>query len=1120
MMRFIGLQFAGIGPYVREYSIDFSALSASGMFLIQGETGSGKSTILDAITMALYDSVSSDTSDAGRMRSKFLQMSRQETYTDLIFEIRNHVYRVRREPQYRIPKVRGEGFTEHRASATLWQIDDNIRALYDAPDERGSADRFFEYAEQHSTVLGTKANDVAQELASIIGLTRKQFTTTVMLAQGQFAKLLSMQPEERTQLLADLVDAHIFEQVQRELQEERKQAHAQVEQQQNMLLQHILNMRTIAQEYADFAGTHARDIREQLALDDSNWCVTEQHTLNVPALSIEDIEHQLQANTQLMIQDIAAWQEDIAQHIDETQQRWQQARQCTEYANTVTQLVERLQQYQEEIVKQIEQQAAIAQYQTRLERAHDAAPIIVTLREFDTQQQERAAAQQHITQLIAQLEQLPQQDALQAQLEQARAAQTAMLDLQHQLEQCRRQEQLWQTYRVAQAEYEQANEQLDAQNQAVQAAKQHVVDYGSSKSLQTQIEQLQQQAQSYATAEQERDSAQQALTHAKRAQQLSIKEEELTARLEHIEQQLNDANTSLQLAQQAITRDENARLAAQLQDGKPCPVCGSLEHPDPVTRPDHVPDAEFVARLTKQQQEYQTHVEQLNIQYAAMHAELGTEEQLAQGGVEQCEQALELAQERLAQYEQYAEQITALQTKLEHAQELEQHYQSSEHEAERLQALCTTKQALAQQAYKQLDSSQREEDIHARIEELNAQLEQQQAQADQLDALKQQMKLLERIAQDIATQRALLDKHTQSIERLNASIEQACKQANFADSKAVRQAMLSDGEREEIETAIQTYEHACAATDEQGKQAIAQLKTMNDTRSTQLMDANEAFLALPGSDIDALYTIIVEQTSVRERMADYNAVFASVEAQVRTLDVTRLQSEEAQAMVQRDQARQLATTVEHTHTQIERAIPHLQEALQQWASAYRNYEPIRAMAALANATPDSPAAEKMSLITYSVTERCKDMLEHANEILRDIQGGIYELRLDHSNVSRNRKLGLPISVYDRRSDTVRAAASLSGGETFFVSLSLALALADEMSAGQGGLSLQTMFIDEGFGSLSDDYLDDVIEVLHAIARHRAIGIISHVERLKDQVPAGIHVSRMRADGESTLQVHA
>ena len=130
-MKIIGLQFAGIGPYVEQCSIDFAALSASGMFLIQGETGSGKSTLLDAITMALYDSVSSDFSDSSRMRSKFLAQSRKETFTDLIFEIRDKVYRVRREPQYSIPKLRGEGVTEHRASATLWQLDDDIRQLID-----------------------------------------------------------------------------------------------------------------------------------------------------------------------------------------------------------------------------------------------------------------------------------------------------------------------------------------------------------------------------------------------------------------------------------------------------------------------------------------------------------------------------------------------------------------------------------------------------------------------------------------------------------------------------------------------------------------------------------------------------------------------------------------------------------------------------------------------------------------------------------------------------------------------------------------------------------------------------------------------------------------------------
>ena len=111
-------------------------------------------------------------------------------------------------------------------------------------------------------------------------------------------------------------------------------------------------------------------------------------------------------------------------------------------------------------------------------------------------------------------------------------------------------------------------------------------------------------------------------------------------------------------------------------------------------------------------------------------------------------------------------------------------------------------------------------------------------------------------------------------------------------------------------------------------------------------------------------------------------------------------------------------------------------------------------------------------------------------------------------------------MFDRRTERSTEPSTLSGGETFFVSLALALALADVIQAENGGISMETLFIDEGFGSLSDEYLDDVMDVLDGIARTRDIGIISHVGQLKDRVRARVSVSRVSENGESRLTVMA
>lgn len=1150
-MKIIGLQFAGIGPYVEQCSIDFAALSASGMFLIQGETGSGKSTLLDAITMALYDSVSSDFSDSSRMRSKFLAQSRKETFTDLIFEIRDKVYRVRREPQYSIPKLRGEGATEHRASATLWQLDDDIRQLINDVDEQGSAQRYFDFAQiqGNATVLATKANDVGQELSAIIGLTRKQFTTTVLLAQGQFAKLLNMQPEERTQLLADLVDARIFEKVQDELQEARKQAKSELDQDSTVFTQCIIAWQKLVQDYVELmreynqlADSEQREL-ENIASDDEQWCLTSEHKLNVPALTAEDVKRALTSHTEAFAQHLNAWQHGIMQDINTAQQLWSQAQKQTLFARQVVHNIEQIHEYSVTVAQQLQQYDDIVELRSQLRRARDAAPIYTSILELKAQQQQHDATVQQHKILVDQIAEFPKREQIVAGQQQVQQARTQLVDYTYQLEQVQHQQELWLQIQQTQEQLKQAQRHVETQVMAVRQAQQQSQDFGTSANFSQQLHKIQEHIEQYGGAQAQLEQAQAVLTHAEQALTLQKQEQQLANSYKQAQQQLEDTTTSLNLAVQTVQQDENAKLAALLIEGQPCPVCGALEHPNPVMRPDYVPDESYIARLEQEQNNARTQCEQLQTKLVTIRADLHAEQEQAHGGVEQAQRELKQANERVEQYQSFIQQRDAVQKQVDHAQQFEQAVVEAQHMADKAQQELAVIQAAHKQLQSRLDSNSTQASLDHRIQELNECIAQAQQHIDQEQALDEQLKRYDAAIQQHNTLTALIDEQNKTLQRLRKSINEACKQANFKDSDAVTQAVLDDDMQVDIEHKIQAFEHACAATDEHGKQLAIQLyvtieRTAEETSAIENVDDTEnAGISVASlfafdtqqdnklserytSNIRTIYQYLVEQSVGLTHFDELRSVIAALIQVSEHIDLARFEQKQDQALQQRDDTRQLYTVVHNIEVQSQRLQSQLMQSYEQWAKTYQAYEPIRAMAALANASPDSPAAEKITLMTYSVTERCKDMLEHANELLHDIQGGVYELRLDQSTMHRGRKTGLPISVYDRRSDTIRAAASLSGGETFFVSLALALALADEITAGQGGLSLQTMFIDEGFGSLSDEYLDDVMDVLHAISRHRTIGIISHVDRLKDQVPSNITVTRVKPDGRSTLRVQA
>jgi exonuclease SbcC len=152
----------------------------------------------------------------------------------------------------------------------------------------------------------------------------------------------------------------------------------------------------------------------------------------------------------------------------------------------------------------------------------------------------------------------------------------------------------------------------------------------------------------------------------------------------------------------------------------------------------------------------------------------------------------------------------------------------------------------------------------------------------------------------------------------------------------------------------------------------------------------------------------------------------------------------------------------------------------------------------------------LSLTNFVLQERLEMILEYASRHLRRMSNGKYEFRLFEEKQGRTKKAGLGITIMDYFAGKERPAETLSGGETFYASLALALGLVEVVKGENGGIELGTLFIDEGFGSLSDDTLEEVLDVLEDLREERVIGIISHVEGMKTQIPMRLEVRQTEA----------
>ena len=191
-MRPVKLTISAFGSYAGEQTLDMDLLGTSGIYLITGKTGYGKTTIFDAVCYALYGAASGELRMPGGFRSKYAQ-PQTETFAELIFEHDGRIYRIRRWPDQERPKKRGGGVTTQKAGVE-----------FQLPDGR----------------IETKAAAVSEAVTDLLGLNLFQFRNVSMIAQGEFRKFISATTEDRIRIFRDIFGTSVYERIQNSLSED------------------------------------------------------------------------------------------------------------------------------------------------------------------------------------------------------------------------------------------------------------------------------------------------------------------------------------------------------------------------------------------------------------------------------------------------------------------------------------------------------------------------------------------------------------------------------------------------------------------------------------------------------------------------------------------------------------------------------------------------------------------------------------------------------------------------------------------------------------------------------------------------------------------------------------
>ena len=515
-------------------------------------------------------------------------------------------------------------------------------------------------------------------------------------------------------------------------------------------------------------------------------------------------------------------------------------------------------------------------------------------------------------------------------------------------------------------------------------------------------------------------------------------------------------------------------LAQNLVAGEPCPVCGATEHPAPATQ-----GGENISQ-------------------------------------EQLDQALEKVNEVQGELSQASERVTKLAAQLE-AQPCQLSPAQAREQLQEAKAALTA----AQQASEQASSCK------AQIAKLNAQLEalradNQTAQARLAGDAKEIQLLGEKIDADAASLSCegfeSVAAKVEYLSQLAAALEQLANAAQELDQCKKRAQQAADS------FAVQWAHASANFADHSAKPAApaptdpvetepTQAEPTQDTSVANVQDGYaQACQAFAGLDLAALKAAAASYEKSLSINQAALAELAGIELTPPPLEQTQAQLEQAQAKTQACQT--YASTWQAFAGQVNAQLAKLNELLARRSKASAKDGQLLALASAANG--DNQA--RLTLSAWVLQAHFRQVLVFANERLGVIGAGRYELiNVDSEEDTRQQKQGLGLAVVDHLSGTTRSPRTLSGGESFYVSLALALALADVVATQNGGIEMNTLFIDEGFGSLDEGTLAEVMDVLSALhSGGRVVGIVSHVSELKRAIPAAVEV-RPLLGGGSTLR---
>ena len=1055
-MRPVQLELTNFGPYRKEV-INFTQFDHAPLFLIGGDTGAGKSTLFDAMTVALFATTSGDR-NVEEMRSTFAGPEDDLTKVTFYFQQGQHLYRIERVLQQERAK-RGGGTTIQKATASLVIVD--------------------KIDGQEIEKLGDKIKEVSDQIEQILGLNAEQFKQIILLPQNDFSRFLKEDSKTKTQILKKIFGTGIFDRFQKSLEERLRQSNKDMEKRQAQLDGHFTSQVWSEEELAVLAQTPAS---EKLA-------------------RLEDLLAQRQDNLEEQKSILKDAHEDLAK----LQKSLQSAQDVAKIFQELEQAKER---YRLEIEEGAQEQAEAKSHLEELQFAQGLQETISSLKQYQKQllqveqdleiaQEELKAQEQAFEEVKAQKEAFATQseDFLQKE-EKLEAWKEAIIYAQSLVQEQEKIKQSSANYKRLEETYQQASKEIELLSQSLSDLEANrlsleslheaekllqSVGYSVDKQLAQDLKELEGLNQELAKTE-------------KRHQTLSLDSDQAQEILKELEEKLR---TTLASRRQLMI----AQLQAELEDGQPCMVCGSLEHPKvDGTQADEAALKDLMDQVEELQAQKEKQVATLSNRQARL-SEVETKRQDLLDQVAKVKLTLE------KHYQELKEQVegqfdfdfsedydavrgqTLLRKVKQHYQELQKRYEKEEadrvhyqEELAKAQEKATDLAKSYQEAKATLDQAKERlkdlQEAHPELESVEVYQEWISLAKQELDLYNKQVKengeVYNQLHADIQGIKGQLESLTKSKEKTSQETKRLS--AELDQSLKAKGALTNDLEQ------IQLW------LLEVNKQAIPKLQaqltsyqTLKQELQTQISKNQELLQNQEKPDLAALtQEVRIRQESYDKQLSQVSVLEKGLKDATATYQAAKtLQDSNREAFKAHQELSDLVKVVKGENTAL---------------------------------------TGRLNLEVYVIRQYFQQILDYANaNYIGLLTDNRYSFVLSEEGRRARDHFGLDINVYDQLTGSERSVKSLSGGETFIAALAIALSLSEVVQNTSKGAVVEALFIDEGFGSLDKEALTKAITVLEQIGENRMVGVISHVDDMKEGIAQQLAIIKSH-DGSSRIKI--